>query len=55
MCPVAIGADVKMSPYLCNFCTHTGLIGPGELPGDGEMSEMTLLSDTRFKIQTLEV
>ena len=26
------------------FCAHTGLIGPGEPPEDGEMSEMTLPS-----------
>ena len=30
-----------MNRALGHFCAHTGLIGPGEPPEDGEMSEMT--------------
>ena len=43
----------SMNRALCHFCAHADLIGPGEPPEDGEMSEMTLPS--RHRIQTLEV
>ena len=33
-----------MNRVLGHFCPHTGQIGPGEPPEDGEMSEMTLPS-----------
>ena len=38
-----------LNQTLCHFYAHTGLIGPGETPEDGEMSEMTLPS--RHRIQ----
>ena len=44
-----------MNRALGHFCAHTGNIGPGEPPEDGEMSEMTLHSRHRIRIQTLEV
>ena len=33
-----------MNRALDHFCAHTGKIGPGEPPGNGAMSEMTLPS-----------
>ena len=33
-----------MNRALGHFCAHTGYIGPGEPPEDGEMSDMTLSS-----------
>ena len=38
-----------MNRALGHFCAHTGLIGPGEPPEDGEMSEMTLPSRHRIR------
>ena len=38
-----------MNRALGHFCAHTGYIGQGEPPEDGEMSEMTLPS--RHKIR----
>ena len=38
-----------MNRALGHFCAHTGLIGPGERPEDGEMSEMTLPSRHRIR------
>ena len=44
----------EMKRVLSHFCAHTGQIGPGESPEDGEMTEMTLRPpDTEFEIQTL--
>ena len=37
-----------MNRALAHFCAHTGYIGPGEPPEDGEMSEMKMSS--RHKI-----